>query len=214
MTSPHPNLPDFARSLELSLDELARPLDWEALFGRSGPNAIEIGTGNGYFIAAEAARLPRFNFIGIERDSTFYAKMVKRCARAGLANVRTTRLDALELLRRWIPRQSLARVYCYFSDPWHKRRHRARRVFTDAFPPLVEPLLAPGGELWFKTDVGWYFNLAVTVFRERGGWDFLEIGRQSPPDPARGDVITNFERKAREAGSKVWGFRVTPDDAV
>jgi tRNA (guanine-N7-)-methyltransferase len=197
---------DPARQLELPLEALTPPLDWQALFGRPGPNALEIGTGNGYFIVSEAARLPEMNFIGIERDLTFYWKMVKRCHRAGLANVRTTSVDALEILEHWVAPASLARIYCYFSDPWPKRRHAPRRVFTDALPPLLERVLAPGGEVWVKTDVGYYFNLAVTVFRRRGGWRFLEIGKIPPPDLAKGEVLTNFERKAREVGSEVWGF--------
>lgn len=199
---------DLVRQLQLPLAQMTPPLDWNALFERPGPNAIEIGTGNGYFIVNEAPRLPEMNFIGIERDLTFYWKMVKRCARAGLTNVRTTSCDAIEILDNWIPPASLARIYCYFSDPWPKRRHSNRRVFIPALLPRLERVLAPGGQVWFKTDVAYYFNLAVTVFREDGGWRFQEIGKLPPPDPAKGEVLTNFERKAREIGSEVWGFRV------
>lgn len=200
--------------LELSLETLAPPLDWAALFGRPGPNAIEIGTGNGYLIEREAAAHPEMNFIGIERDRTFYWKMVKRCHRAGLANVRTLGEDAIDFLDKYIPPASVTRLYCYFSDPWPKRRHAGRRVVIPSFLPLLERILVPGGEFWFKTDVDYYFNLAVTTLRERGGWRFLEIKRFAPPDPAKGEVLTNFERKAREAGSEVWGFHVTPDSTV
>jgi len=203
--APH-SLPQPAENLEIPLSALTPPLDWPALFGRGGPNALEIGTGNGLFLAAEAARRPEMNFIGIERDPGFYWKMVKRCAREGRTNVRTTRGDALELLRDWLPAESLARIYCYFSDPWPKRRHAERRVVNAALLPLLERVLAPGGEFWFKTDVGYYFNLAVTDFREREGWRFTELGRAPSADPARGEAISNFERKAHEAGSLIWGF--------
>ena len=209
--STHP-IPDDAQLLEIPLAELSPPLDWTALLGRPGPNAIEIGTGNGYFLAAEAARLPEMNFIGIEREVAYYWKMVKRCARADLANVRTTRMDAIELLEQWIPPATLARVYCYFSDPWPKRRHAERRVFGAHLPPLLERVLAPGGEVRFKTDVGYYFNLAVTVFRERGGWRITRIGKLPPPDPERGEILSNFERKAREAGREVWGFHASREE--
>jgi len=206
--APH-SLPQGAQNLEIALGALTPPLDWPALFGRGGPNGLEIGTGNGLFLAAEAARRPEMNFIGIERDPGFYCKMVKRCARAGLTNVRATRGDAIELLRDWLPALSLTRVYCYFSDPWPKRRHAERRVVNAALLPPLERVLAPGGEFWFKTDVGYYFNLAVTVFREREGWRLTELGRVTPADPARGEVVTNFERKAREAGSLIWGFHAS-----
>ena len=199
-------LPEEAQPLEIPAAVLDAPLDWDTLFGRPGRHAIEIGTGNGYFLADEAQREPDFNFIGFEREPVFYRKMVKRCARRGLANVRTLCTDAVELLPGWVPDASLDRLYCLFSDPWPKRRHRDRRVFSEQMPPLLARLLAPGGEVRFKTDVGFYFNLAVTVFREHGGWRFLEIGELPPPDVARGETLSNFERKAREAGSEVWGF--------
>lgn len=203
----HPHLAlDPPSPLELPLTTLTPPLEWGAVFGRGGPRAVEIGTGNGIFMASEAARLPEWNFIGIERDFEFYAKMVRRCERARLGNVRTFNGDALEFLDEWVPAGSADRVYCYFSDPWPKRRHAERRVFTAANLPLFERVLAPEGELWFKTDVAYYFNLAVTVFRERGGWRFLEIGKIAPPDVESGEPLSNFDRKAREAGSEVWGF--------
>lgn len=196
--------------LELPLNDLAAPLDWEALFSRPARRAIEIGTGNGCFIATEAARLAAdWNFIGIEREREFYLKMVKRCERAGLANVRTTDMDALDVLEKWIAPGSIDRIYCLFSDPWPKRRHAERRVFTPETLPLFERVLAPGAEIRFKTDVPFLFNLTVTHFRQRGGWRFLAIGKLPPPDPEKGEVVTNFERKAREAGSEVWGFRAT-----
>lgn len=211
MNAPQQNPTAFepASALELPLPTMSAPLDWTAVFDRPGPSAIEIGTGNGYFIVVEAARLADWNFIGIEREWEFYQKMANRCERAGLANVRTTALDAIDFLDQWVRPGSVDRIYCYFSDPWPKRRHAARRVFTAEHLPLFERALAPGGELWFKTDVPWYYNLAVTIFRERGGWQFLEIGKIPPPDVEKGEALTNFERKAREAGGQVWGFHAT-----
>ncbi len=204
--SPHKENPEEAQRLRIPLESLQPPLDWAELFGRPGPNAIEIGTGNGIFLADEAARRPDLNFLGIERDKLFYWKMCRRVARAELGNVRTSEEDATELLARWLPEHSVERIYCFFSDPWHKRRHAARRVLSPENLPLLERVLVAGGELHFKTDVGWYFNLAVTALRRRGGWELIELARRPPPDPAKGEVLTNFERKAREAGSEVWGF--------
>ena len=204
-------IPDNVRRLRIDPEQAPPPIRWEALFGRPGPNAIEIGTGNGMFIAGEAARRPETNFIGIERDKEFFWKMAARVARADLANVRASDLDAAEFLERWIPEASVERIVCLFSDPWPKRRHGARRVITPGNLPLLERVLTAGGELRFKTDVGWYFNLAVTALRRRGGWSFVEIGRLAPPDAGAGEVMTNYERKARDAGERIWGFTARLD---
>lgn len=193
-------------AMELPLEDLTPPLDWTAVFGREAPSALEIGTGNGWFLESEAARLADYNFIGIEREPKFYWKMVKRCQRAGLANVRTYGGDAFDLLEPWLAAGSLDRVYCLFSDPWPKRRHADRRVVRHPFLAQLERLLCPGGQFHYKSDVHWYFNLAVTTFRERPGWEFVEIGRIHEPGGGEGEVVTNFERKGREAGREVWGF--------
>jgi tRNA (guanine-N7-)-methyltransferase len=202
---PHPE------DLQLPLTHGETPppdgLDWTALFGRPGPNAVEIGAGNGYFIENEAARLPDWNFIGIERDRTFYTKMMRRCWRRGLTNVRTTSVDAFEVLAA-LPAQSVERLYLYFSDPWPKRRHAARRVFGDPFLAACERALTPRGEIWFKTDVGWYFNQAVTVARQHAGWELKDVAKLPPPDESAGEIYSNYERKAREQGIEVWGFKL------
>jgi tRNA (guanine-N7-)-methyltransferase len=202
---------DRPESLELALSDAdAAPLDWAAVFGRPAPVAIEIGCGNGYFIENEAARLGDWNFVGVERAHEFYWKMVKRCWRRGLTNVRAASIDALEFLGRWTPPGSVHRIYLYFSDPWPKRKHARRRVFGQPFLELAERALAPGGEVWFKTDVGWHFNLAVTAARLRPGWRLWDAGPAALSDPERGEVVSNFERKAREQDVRIWGFKCAP----
>jgi tRNA (guanine-N7-)-methyltransferase len=207
MTRAHKPIPENALEFHLEPQQTTGNFDWESVFGRPGPNAIEIGTGNGYFLEYEASRCSSTNFLGIEKELKFYWKMVGRCCRAGLKNVRTTSADAVDVMENWIPGRSVSRLYCYFSDPWPKRKHAKYRIFSSQFPPRLEKIMAPGGELWFKTDVAWYFNQAVTLFRDLQGWKLFDIGLIPPPDTAKGEALSNYERKAREADGKVWGFK-------
>lgn len=202
------------RALVLPLETMTPPLDFDALFGSTAPHAIEIGTGNGYFIESEAARLADWQFIGIEREPKFYWKMVRRVERAGLSNVRTFGGDAFDLMETWIGDGALERIYCYFSDPWPKRRHAERRVVGAHLLPILERMLVPGGAFWYKSDVGWFFNLAVTAFRTRPGWRLEEVRRIHEPGGGEGEVVTNFERKGREQGRQVWGFHAIWDGAA
>lgn len=206
-TGTMPPLPEFAQRLALPLDHLRPPLQWREIFGRPGPNAIEIGTGNGSFIVREAGALPHWNFLGVEREHKFYAKMLKRVGRAGRQNVRGVCREAVDLIDTWIPENSVDRLYIFFSDPWPKRRHRSRRLVGPELLPHLERVLKAGADVRFKTDVDFYFNLAVTAFRRRPQWDLIRLGRLGAPDPAGDDVMTNFERKGREAGRRIWGVR-------
>lgn len=192
-------------------------VDWDEIFGRSAELVIEIGSGNGVWIAAEAERRPETNLIGIERAAEFYGKFRKRIIREGLTNVRCIRADAIDVLKCAFAPQSVARVVCIFSDPWPKRRHRKRRVFRSEFVDVLEQALAPDGTLEFKTDVGWYFNLTVGLFRSRPGWSVEDARRveesgggeerDADDDTRANTVVTNFERKGREAGSSIWAAR-------
>lgn len=169
------------------------------------PWVLEIGTGNGIWLADEAGRHPERRYLGVERDAEFFFKMKKRLIRHGLKNVRCIRAEIEDVLDSLIPDAALEVVVLNFSDPWPKRRHRERRVFGPAFLKRMERALRPGGRVRFKTDVGWYFNLAMTDLRRQAGWSVASAG----PVDAEGNpstVETNFERKGRAQGRSIWAF--------
>jgi len=199
--------PDAWRTTEGS--PLRARVDWDAIFGRHAPLALEIGTGNGAFMLAESGQHPETNFVGIERSREFFLKFKKLMVREGRTNVRCVCADAEEVLPPLFENSSLETVICLFSDPWPKRRHRDRRVFRTDFMEEIERVVRPGGTLRFKTDVGWYFNLTVHLVRRRAQWKMLDAGpclENNPEGDSGSHPPTNFERKARIVGREIWGF--------
>jgi len=190
---------------EIPFDREA-PSDEARAIVRDGiPWVLEIGTGNGVFLADEAERHPERRYLGVERDAEFFFKMKKRLIRHGLKNVRCIRAEIEDVLDVLIPDGALEEVILNFSDPWPKRRHRERRVFGPAFLMRMERVLRPGGRVRFKTDVGWYFNLAMTDLRRQAGWSVESAGPADAEGPS-GAVETNFERKGRSQGREIWAF--------
>ncbi|CAN0489634.1 unnamed protein product, partial [Hapterophycus canaliculatus] len=61
---------------------------------------------------------------------------------------------------------SLEAVHVYFPDPWWKKRHRKRRVLSDANIRQFSRCLRVGGQLHFWTDVLDYFELTVELIAE------------------------------------------------
>ena len=57
---------------------------------------------------------------------------------------------------------SLDRVSLHFPDPWWKKRHMKRAVFTPRTLEEIVRLLGPGGEIFVQTDV---FPRAVSILR-------------------------------------------------
>ena len=124
--------------------------DWAACFGRTAPLLIEIGSGVGETLAAVPR--PELNVLGIEVWRPGVADTLRRLAKAGIDNVRMCGVDAVWLLEHTVAPGSLAELWTFFPDPWHKSRHHKRRLVSPPFAALVASRLAPGGVWRLATD--------------------------------------------------------------
>jgi len=134
------------------IDPSAAPLDPNELFGREAPVVCEIGFGNGDNLLAACLREPERNFIGVEVHRPGVGRLLRLAAEAGVENLRVSTADAIDLLTQQIPPTSLAALWLYFPDPWHKKRHHKRRIVNTEFCDLLASRLVPGGEFQLATD--------------------------------------------------------------
>ena len=174
------------------------PVDWPTLFGRPGPVEIEIGSGKALFLITASRERPDHNFLGIEVSNKYARLCAQRVANRDLANVRVIQTDARYFLQAYVPADSVRAILVYFPDPWWKKRHRKRRVFTPEMIAASEHVLEPGGCVHIVTDVPDYFEDIVTLFKHH-----TRLVRFDVPDAAEPthdmDYLTNFERKFRKA---------------
>lgn len=179
------------------------PFGWYELFGNLGPVEIDVGCGKGLFLVSGAAQYPKRNFFGIDMARKYAMMSADRAMRHGLENVRVARADAGWLLHEWVPDNSVSVMHVYFPDPWWKRRHRKRRLFTEVFIDSVARVLQPGGQLRVASDVEEYFQ--VIEHLAGGHPSFVPV--PSPPEhcPEHDlDYLSNFERKYRKDGRCVF----------
>jgi tRNA (guanine-N7-)-methyltransferase len=197
------------RVRRLTLEELAPyllspstdpgPLDWQQVFGNANPVEVEVGFGKGLFLVKTAPVHPEVNFVGIEIARKYQLFTATRLAKRQLHNVRLAKADARQLFRDHIADASCQAVHIYFPDPWWKKRHLKRRVFTADFAAQCARVLIPGGQLHLATDVEEYFQVMMDL-----------VGRETqlrslPATAAGGDsYITNFERKSKERGRQIF----------
>lgn len=127
-------------------------LDVATIWGREAPLWIEIGTGNGEACAAIAKAHPEVNFLAFEVFLPSVASALGLLAREGVDNVRFAEVDAIDALRHAIAPATVQRLFTFFPDPWHKKRHHKRRLVGTDFASLVTAKLAPGGVWRLATD--------------------------------------------------------------
>ena len=168
--------------------DIMQRLDLAAIFGNANPVELELGAGDGSFIAQHAALHPGRNLIGVERLLGRLKKIDRKGRRAGLTNLRGLRLEAAYVLEWMVPPGSLAAIHIYFPDPWPKRRHWKNRLINEAFTRLAHRALAPDGVVCLRTDDPGYFAQMERVFDADAG--FVRV----PEPPGLLDVKTDFER--------------------
>ena len=180
----------------LCLDVEGEPFDPVAEFGRTAPLILDIGIGHGDSLTTAAAAEPDVDVIGADVHTPGIASTLARIESMGLGNVRLVHGDALQFADRLAP-GSLHGIRIYFPDPWHKARHRNRRLASDANFDLFCALLAPGGTLHVATDIADY---ALQVGRLVEHRDDLDGGVVARPvwRPE-----TRYERKGLDAGRPV-----------
>ncbi len=167
----------------------------EQLFPSSQPLEVELGSGDGSFLIQYAKAHPEHNFIGVERLLGRLRKIDRKGMRAGLANLRAVRLEAAYFLEYLLPFNSVQRLHIYFPDPWPKRRHHKNRLINTTFPGIVHRILAPGGEVFLRTDEPSYYAQMLEVFAAAEA-SFEKI--ETPEELSA--VITDFEREFHARG--------------
>jgi tRNA (guanine-N7-)-methyltransferase len=151
-------------SLLYALPSILDRIELAELFRTSQPLEIELGSGDGSFLLEYARRHPDRNLIGIERLLGRIRKLDRKGRRAGLTNLRGIRIESSYFLEFLLPAGAATALHLYFPDPWPKRKHRRHRLVNERFPILAHQALAPGGQVFLRTDDANYFGQMQEVF--------------------------------------------------
>jgi tRNA (guanine-N7-)-methyltransferase len=151
---------------------------------------------------------------------------VAKIVRHDLTNVRLVQADAVQVLKHMLGQGSVAEIWVFFADPWHKNRHHKRRLVNPGFAELAASRLAPGGRLRLATDWADYATQMRDVLAACGSLT-NPYGALASPHPARsgisvdqldgeagfaprfeGRVMTRFEEKALASGRPVYDLEL------
>lgn len=174
----------------------------ESLFGHGVPLTLEIGFGNGAALARMAEQEPDVGFIGIEVYRPGVGHLLLELERRGLENVRVITEDAVEVVGRCLPGESLDRVLLFFPDPWPKKRHHKRRIVQPGFMKLLAGRLKSGGTLHMATDWEHYARHMLAVMAQVPEFRNCAGAGNFSARPA-GRPVTKFERRGQGLGHGV-----------
>lgn len=161
----------------------------EAVFGRSAPLVVEIGSGIGEATAVLAAQRPEVNVLALEVWRPGVAHTLGLLAEAGADNVRLLSVDAVWFLEQLVEPGGLEELWTFFPDPWPKKRHHKRRLVSPSFAALVASRLRPGGSWRLATDWAEYAEQMDVVLDAEPGLTGGRVERWADRP------VTKFERK-------------------
>jgi tRNA (guanine-N7-)-methyltransferase len=176
-------------------------LDFDDLFQRRAPRFLEIGFGMGETTALIAQANPQYDYLAVEVHTPGVGSLLKQIDELGLINIRIIQHDAVEVLRKSLPSDSLSGVHIFFPDPWPKARHHKRRLIQPEFVRLLSTRVQIGGYIHAATDWEDYAVQMLKVFSEEPQLANTAAGYAARPAHR---PVTKFEQRGLRLGHKVW----------
>jgi tRNA (guanine-N7-)-methyltransferase len=168
--------------------------DLTTIFGRIAPLQVDLGCGEGSFLCELGERHPEKNFLGIERLASRVAKTSRKAER--IDNARVLHAETSYAVRYLLPERSVETFYLLFPDPWPKRRHHRRRIFTSEFLNSVHAALNDDGVLRIATDHRDYFTYIQRLAGQSTDFATTEMNSQFP--------ASTFEKRFRRRGVPIY----------
>lgn len=187
----------------LTLKDLDGTVDWREVFGNDHPVEVDVGCGRGMFVFTAGCANPDVNYLGVEIDYREGRRGAARAKKREMPNVRVWGGDAKLAFNQHVPHGSVDAVHVYFPDPWWKRRHRRRRVFTTELIDCMVAALKPGGIVHSWTDVEEYFGVISGLMNQDPRFETLPPIVERDPEHDM-DYQTSFERKKRKDGCTIY----------
>lgn len=178
-------------------------IDLDRQFGRTALLIIEIGPGMGESLVSMAAARPEANVLAFEVYPPAIARILAKIAHHRIDNVRVIQANAVDGLRLLGDDQPIGELWTFFPDPWHKTKHRKRRLITDQFADLIASRLQPGGVWRLATDWADYAKQIHLVLDHH---DQFENQYPDGDTPRSDRPVTKFEQRGVDQGRRITDF--------
>ena len=186
---------------QFGIDYQDSVFDLNQRFGSDRPKVLEIGFGMGVATVEIAKRLPDTDFLAIDVHGPGVGNILKLIEEEHIGNIRVMRHDAVEVVENMLSDDVLDGIHIFFPDPWHKKRHKKRRLIQASFVAKLLPKLKSGGYVHMATD---WEEYAVQMLEVLSSFDALQntAADYAPTPDYRPE--TKFEARGKRLGHGVW----------
>lgn len=181
---------------------------YEEVFGNHNPVELEVGCGNGGFIRELALRRKDTNFLCVEICDNVILTAMERVKEAKIENVRFLNIPA-EILRCYLPEESVEKIYLNFSTPLPERSRERQRLTSPRFLKIYGALLKAGGEILQKTDSEEFFDYSAEEMRRFGFEITFSTRDLHRSERANENIVTEYERAFLELGKPIFALTAT-----
>ncbi|HOU75618.1 MAG TPA: tRNA (guanosine(46)-N7)-methyltransferase TrmB [Candidatus Dojkabacteria bacterium] len=106
---------------------------------------LEIGTGNGEHLVRIAKDNTKHTIIGFELVQEYVKKTANNIMKNVCKNAKIVHGEAKKIIEKYIPNQTVDKIYIICPDPWPKKRHIKHRItYIENLTPLVKKLNMDG----------------------------------------------------------------------
>lgn len=181
-------------------------LNYREVFGNDNPVDLEVGCGNGGFIRELALREPDTNFLCVEICENVILTAMERIRKEGIENVKFLRIPA-EVLRCYLPENSIRKIYLNFSTPLPEKSREKQRLTSPRFLKIYSSLLVAGGAICQKTDSEEFFDYSLNEMRRFGYEIAFETRNLHNSEYAKDNIVTEYERGFIEHGKRICALK-------
>ena len=167
---------------------------------------LEIGCGNGKFIVELAMNNKDKYFVGIEYSYKAAKKAVSKAYKRNIKNLTIIFGEANNVIDKYLTgKYYFDKIYLNFPDPWPKKKHAHRRIFTKDFLNKMHPLLKDDGIFYSVTDDDTYaLEIMNPIYQEAD--NFKNILDNDYVHQLEGYGVTLYEEKMRAIGHNIYFF--------
>ena len=173
---------------------------------------LEIGPGNGFYLAGMAARHPHLNWLGVEIRFKRVVLVAKKILAADVGNARIARYDAWQL-EDLFANGELGGLHINFPDPWKREINAKHRLICPELVAWAARALAPGAEVRLKSDHRPNLERFVDAAKDQP-FELVDFRDDIEHNgaPWEDDLVTNYQSKFIKREEPVYAALLRRDD--